>query len=421
MNPNQLRCFFLSISCCCWLNSHAFCSWCVSRTIISTTDHYSLSRFVSVQHHEEESNACPYSMRFAPHRIDLTRLKQIPPSYNLWWSSLIPMRRQRFERTVKCDRLEWYEDIKGEERSLSLLIVLFQQVAASMISNKEEETIVVLAFPNAPPTLLHHAVEIITPYAPLWTIQLQWEPLPHIRLIRNINFTVTNSNKTAAAWIDEATHIQRTRSWVQRLLVTHGICPYTRTDTASGHGVAGVPVAAIAYRATPASTLLQLVVAALESIQHDMLDAGPARTSSILLAAPAFDDLLKEWTGPFFAILQACIVAAALEDTVGVVCFHPQYKVPDGQTWPGFGQMHSVPRLQQLTHIASWKDAAAGGAWQRRTPHATLNVLWAPQLAAAEQQRNTTTLYRVNIQKLVNTIGVEQLQTDLERERNLFL
>lgn len=363
------------------------------------------------QHQQQlETNSCPYSTRFAPHRIDLTRPKDLPRN-SPWWSSLFPMRRERFERTVVCDRLLWYEQFDG----LAVLKELFEQAATAT------EHTVVLAFPKTKTTtLLHHAVEIINPHATRWTVQVQWDPLPYILLTRNTQSNDSNSeNDNTVTWINAETHQQRTQAWVQRLLVTHGICPYTRSDTRSGQGVPGVPVAPIAYRATPANDLLALVGAALDTIQRDMLDAGPERTSSILLAAPEFDERFDEWTGPFFAILQACIVAVSLEDTIGVVCFHPHYKVPDGQTWPGFGHMHSVPKLQQLTDIASWDEAAAGGAWQRRTPHATLNVLWAPQLALAEQQRKTTTLYRENIRKLVHSIGVEKLQQDLEKERNL--
>ena len=261
------------------------------------------------------------------------------------------------------------------------------------------------------------------PYATQWDIQLKWESLPHILFRKRVcSEDISNANNNPhekAAWVDAETHQHRTQAWVQRLLVTHGICPYTRSDKRSGQGIPGVPVAPIAYSATPASTLLALVAVSLETIQREMLEVGPEQTSSILLAAPEFDHRLEEWTGPFFAILQACIIAVSLEDTIGVVCFHPKYKVPNGRTFPGFGHMHSVPRLQQLTDIASWEEAAAGGAWQRRTPHATLNVLWAPQLALAEKQRKTATLYRENIRKLIHGIGIDRLQEDLERERNL--
>ena len=65
------------------------------------------------------------------------------------------------------------------------------------------------------------------------------------------------------------------------------------------------------------------------------------------------------------------------------------------------------------------EQIAAGGAWQRRTPHATINVLRADQLEAAESRRVSGKMYTKNIDTLVgvNGIGNEKLARDLERER----
>ena len=102
---------------------------------------------------------------------------------------------------------------------------------------------------------------------------------------------------------------------------------------------------------------------------------------------------------------------------------------PDGTSWPGFGQMHSVPRLKQWyladnessseSKLLSDNEIAAGGAWQRRTPHAVLNVLRADQLEAAEGRRRTGELYGRNIRVLVaeGGIGLEKLTEDLKREQ----
>lgn len=171
-----------------------------------------------------------------------------------------------------------------------------------------------------------------------------------------------------------------------------------------------------------------LLVDTWESIA-DMMVAGPtgkSGVSSILFAAPAFDQDFALWAGPIFAMLEASVIALSAERSIGVVCFHPSYATPDGSSWPGFGHMHSVPRLQQW-YEDYWKkpiskeDAAAGGAWQRRTPHATINVLRADQLAAAEGRRATGILYAENIHKLIDVIGCEQLIADLTKERNLTL
>lgn len=164
-----------------------------------------------------------------------------------------------------------------------------------------------------------------------------------------------------------------------------------------------------------------------------MLEMGPSGRkgiSSILLAAPFFDEDFDLWSGPVFAVLESGVVACGLENQVGVVCFHPRYMTPDGRSFPGFGHMHSVPRLKKwlkeqdesLQERLSDDEIAAGGAWQRRTPHATINVLRAEQLQAAEGRRITGELYSENIRKLVgkpNGLGIDKLMDDLEKERSL--
>uniref|UniRef100_A0A7S1CXD3 Uncharacterized protein n=1 Tax=Cyclophora tenuis TaxID=216820 RepID=A0A7S1CXD3_CYCTE len=254
---------------------------------------------------------------------------------------------------------------------------------------------------------------------------------------------------------------ERQKAWVQRLLVNLGICPFTKSVTTSGQGLRdlGVPSGKIAYHTSDA-TLHQpyLLMADTWQAIDEMIQAGPdgedGGVSSILLAAPAFDDELDMWAGPVFALLETGVLAAQASSQVGVVCFHPRYATPDGTTWPGFGHMHSVPRLEAwvaddqyagkdeqgniirkkkiklkktgaeletgstTTTSLSTEDVAAGGAWQRRTPHATINVLRADQLEMAESRRDTPLLYRRNIRKLME-IGNHKLLSDLEKERDM--
>ena len=235
---------------------------------------------------------------------------------------------------------------------------------------------------------------------------------------------------------------RRTKAWVKRLLVQLGICPFTRSENKSGQGLKdlGVPVAKIMYRHSSAlggggggSSDVYLLMADVWQAISDMVAAGPASVSSILLAAPGFDEDFTLWSGPVFAMLESCVGAIQGEEIIGVVCFHPQYKTPDGQSWPGFGHMHSVPRLKKwynqynnpeaATHQLDDDEIAAGGAWQRRTPHAVINVLRAEQLEAAEGRRRTGELYRRNIRVLVgkeeDSVGLEKLIVDLAREQCL--
>lgn len=107
--------------------------------------------------------------------------------------------------------------------------------------------------------------------------------------------------------------------------------------------------------------------------------------------------------------------------------------VPDGKSWPGFGQMHSLPRLKSWYNKYSSSSAetiiplddneiAAGGAFQRRTPHAVINVLRVEQLEAAEGRRSTGELYERNIRVLMGKeggLGVEKLTRDLKVEQKI--
>mmetsp|Transcript_7989 Transcript_7989/g.11529 ORF Transcript_7989/g.11529 Transcript_7989/m.11529 type:complete len:323 (-) Transcript_7989:102-1070(-) len=261
---------------------------------------------------------------------------------------------------------------------------------------------------------------------------------------QTIRLSPTKKNNTATASMVSTTKIataidpsiieKRMQAWVKRVLVEMTICPFTKSVTKSGQGLAdmGVPVGKIAYHTSAASSpqICQLMADTWTAIA-DMIDAGPSGKegiSSILMAAPNFDDDFDLWAGPIFAMLEAGVVAAGAETSVGVVCFHPQYATPDGTSFPGFGHMHSVPRLQQWvkdnapTQDLSAEDVAAGGAWQRRTPHATINVLRADQLEAAEGRRQSGIMYSENICKLIGKpggVGNEKLTKDLERERNM--
>ena len=158
-----------------------------------------------------------------------------------------------------------------------------------------------------------------------------------------------------------------------------------------------------------------------------MIDAGPEGkkgVSSILLSAPEFDDTFKLWGEIIFALLESIVTAANAEPIIGVVCFHPKYRTPDGSTFPGFGQMYSTMRLRQwlteenkaLSNQLSDQDIAAGGALQRRTPHSCINILRSEQLAAAESKRSTRELYATNIKTLYDK-GFSILEKELTQEQ----
>ena len=104
----------------------------------------------------------------------------------------------------------------------------------------------------------------------------------------------------------------RVKSWVRRVLVELEICPFTKSDTRSGQGLSdlGVPVAKIAYHSSAASAAFGIPALMVDTWQSilDMLRAGPSGkdgVSSILLAAPGYDENFPLWAGPVFAMLEA--------------------------------------------------------------------------------------------------------------------
>ncbi len=248
----------------------------------------------------------------------------------------------------------------------------------------------------------------------------------------SLNVEVNNDNVAPSAKVVE----ERIKHWVRRVLVDMSICPFTKSSNRSGQGLGdlGIPTGRIAYHHSMASTAqIPLLMADVWETIVNMIEAGPGGkdgVSSILLAAPEFDSNFPLWAGPIFTMLESGVGAAGAEPLIGVVCFHPKYATPDGSSWPGFGHMHSVPRLRKwvdeqdpkLSETLSDDDVAAGGAWQRRTPHAVINVLRADQLEAAEGRRTSPQMYTRNIRVLVSEedgIGSEKLEEDLTCERSI--
>ncbi|KAL3922503.1 MAG: hypothetical protein SGILL_002168 [Bacillariaceae sp.] len=312
-----------------------------------------------------------------------------------------------------------------------------------------------LVLPDASKLLVRNFVEILewftnndpknaTSRVRAAVVEANGEVVPAVRLERQGSTRTSDRDNPVQKHPSEDTINTRIRKWVRRMLVEQGICPFTKSDRMSGQGLTdlGVPVGSIAYHTSFQGEAIGLFADTWKAIL-DMIEAGPngreGGVSSILLAAPAFDDDFEYWAGPIFAMLEASVVAAQAEAEIGVVCFHPRYATPDGTTFPGFGHMHSVPRLKrwyqeyaenariskrQSTITLSDLDTegiAAGGAWQRRTPHATINVLRANQLEVAEARRESSIMYTENIEKLVGSkgIGNDKLALDLEMERQL--
>jgi hypothetical protein len=403
-------------------------------------------------------------MTFRRHKIDLTieRRNKQPKDDNSMFSLLEKLLPKPVDDSRQTKKWQQRLFTKNDQATKTPLLVrsnvngvaamswLWERTAALCKENRHDQVILVL--PDASKLLVQNFVEILQ-----WMADkdaksdCQIRPstmdatVPAIRLVRSGSLssssTIQGLDRTASS--TDTTVNTRTKHWVRRILVEQGICPFTKSDKMSGQGLAdlGVPVGSIAYHTSFQHNAIGLFADTWRAIL-EMIEAGPngreGGVSSILLAAPAFDDDFEYWAGPIFAILEASVVAAQAEAEIGVVCFHPKYATPDGTTFPGFGHMHSVPRLEKwykeyeenmhmskqeptaLSNLSA-DEIAAGGAWQRRTPHATINVLRANQLEAAESRRESAKMYTENIEKLVGMSGIgnDKLMADLAAERQL--
>lgn len=334
--------------------------------------------------------------------------------------------------------------IVGTNKDGIAAFVLLWTEAAKLLDTDHEQSVIV-SLPDSSRLLVQNFVEIMNwmkenlDLSNIGSTMLQAElvdalglEVPGVRISRmatSSSSTNLSASKSITTNTSEEVINRRTRKWVKRMLVEQGICPFTRSDRMSGQGLAdlGVPIGSIAYHVSFNAHPVALFADTWKAIE-EMIAAGPSGrdgVSSILLAAPEFDDDFDFWSGPIFGILEASVVAAQAESQIGVVCFHPRYATPDGTSWPGFGHMHSVPRLEKWYHQyrpeaeLTTELIAAGGAWQRRTPHATINVLRADQLSVAESRRESGKLYAENIDRLVGPsgIGMKKLEVDLELER----
>ena len=229
---------------------------------------------------------------------------------------------------------------------------------------------------------------------------------------------------------DEAAALERSRAWVQRTLAPGalGFCPYTASASEAGAGLEslGVTAAPIAFGVSSSAQVSALVADFWRMVEGRMLGPGEGECSSILLMAPAWDGRWEEWKACVFPTLEATLVASGLSRTFGIVCFHPCYLTPDAEYLARhrFGHMHSTGRLRRwhnevdetLSRSLSDDEVHWVGSYQRRSPHATINVLWSRQLEIAETRRDSASLYTRNLRRAVR-VGFEQLHGEAQAER----
>ena len=179
-------------------------------------------------------------------------------------------------------------------------------------------------------------------------------------------------------------------------------------------------------------------------LQHDrliLLGADGAAVQALgeeIQQRLALSDVPTEEEAPFevrvleamleqsYSLLEESLVAAKVSRDVGIVCFHPRYETPS-ENWLAthrFGHMYAPKTLRRYCAEAGADDLAAlpdddllyYGSYMRRSPHATINVLWSRQLAAAEQRRESAGFYARNLRRLVDN-GRARLEAEAARER----
>ena len=232
------------------------------------------------------------------------------------------------------------------------------------------------------------------------------------------------------------------------------LCPYTGSETTSGVGLAaeGVSPAPIRYGVGSGGGDLAGLMRSFWAETEGMLRAGQGGCSSIVLSAPCWDARWTEWCElvfpPYispispcislyispvsprcelvFPLLESSVLSAGLGRTLGIVCFHPEYSTPDAAYLARhrFGHMHSTDRLRRWLDEADPSLSARtddgllhwAGSYQRRSPHAMINVLWAEQLEVAETKRKSRTLYSRNVAKVLQE-GLVELERQSAAER----
>lgn len=296
---------------------------------------------------------CPFSKSFGRYQVSLSSTSKLkrnePPGFQLFpfqksFSESVA-RSQIEKRLLSGEKLIWTKNLDG----VAAFSFLWEQ-ASRLIHDNDGPSSEIVALPDAAPSLVQNWVEIVEwmnnqpelvpsgAASILVSLLAESENVPAVRIQR------VASSRSAIDCADDPSItitsdqvVAGTRLWVKRILVDQGICPFTKSDRKSGQGLSdvGVPVGGILYSTSFATDPIQLQANTWNTIEQ-MLEAGPSGKggiSSILLAAPYFDDNFDLWAGPIFAMLEAGVVAAQAQQQVGVVCFHPLYATPDGTSW----------------------------------------------------------------------------------------
>lgn len=327
--------------------------------------------------------------------------------------------------TLPASSLTWIADGPGGSTQLAFWRWLLEADTLGAQSS-------VLALPSHEPREVRQLLEI----ADLLPAHYQVVPLPDASPVPGLAALVqppSEPEPVPAPGADgsAATAVTaRTAAWVDRTLSPSGLrfCPYTQSSDISGYGLEGYGVspAPIMY-VHCGGTSLPALLESFWSSAAAMRDAGEEGVSSIILAAPEWDSDFEAWSSTVFPLLEESVLVGKLGRELGIVCFHPHYSTPS-DAWLArhrFGHMHSPTKLrayvrehdERLAEEITDDELLWAGSYQRRSPHATINVLWARQLEQAEQKRKSSLLYTRNLQRALGE-GQDVLDAAAAAERS---
>lgn len=246
----------------------------------------------------------------------------------------------------------------------------------------------------------------------------------------------------AAAPSRESTEVAL-RSFVERVVVGMEACPYTKSADVSGVGLEkqGVKSGPVGYRYSNSADVCG-TMAAFWNSACEMMGADDAEIGSILLSLPAvgggrdgaaFDRFtaVVELVGRYLCLFRG-------DSVFGLVHFHPAYDrsavVPDDM--PAYGHLPPMSWLRPILKMSGQEEAASTltdeqlslSNYQRRAPHAVINILRMSQVNAAAgpksivdldlgngrvEKASGITLYSRNAVRLVGA-GEEALRVALD-------
>lgn len=186
--------------------------------------------------------------------------------------------KSQLEQEFGLDRVAWLDRKNGLDAFSALWrhsASLHEQATSPMNKNGCNVAMsIVVALPDCRPSIVRHWTEIVnwmTEQESVWrdkydnlmpvvidAVILEKHEIPVVKLTaRNVmNTTTLPSPPTfASSGADPSIIEARMKSWANRILVSQGICPFTKSATKSGQGLSdvGVPVARVVYHTSHAS------------------------------------------------------------------------------------------------------------------------------------------------------------------------